>query len=540
MKKIGILLNHTYCTKNILDIINMLKEESNIKLYFLIHNKTDQKKRALKEKFYNLIFQLESKILSCFSKEIKEYHLHHKITKFINKDIVYLQPKYDTQQKDITYSSQDMTKIKELDLDLILNANVPNRLKGEILKNASKDGLISITYSDNRQFRSEKTAFWEVYLRKPSIGFSIEKIDNNSNEVLYRGEIAIMRVVTEMKVRLYKEVVPYIAKVILDYKNRGKLSPIEEDGLFSTMPLSTPSILQTIYYLFKTISLYALLVFKRKVLKKHPRFSVAFLYHHWQNAKLYEGIEIKNPPNHFYADPFVWTKHGRSVCFLEDYDYTQNIAWISAVELFEDKSYKILGSVIKEPFHMSFPYLFEYHSELYMVPETSQARSVRLYKCIEFPLKWEYQKDLLQNVSTADTMIFKHEQRWWMFTNMSTKNNDDQAAQLFAYYSDNPLSHTWEPHALNPIAFSSNYGRNGGILDADSKFPVRVRQKQKFNIYGAAFSIAKITKLSPTTFEEKLTAEIEADFFEEIKATHHMHSHNNITVYDFMRYETVK
>ncbi len=132
-------------------------------------------------------------------------------------------------------------------------------------------------------------------------------------------------------------------------------------------------------------------------------------------------------------------------------------------------------------------------------------------------------------------MVFEHENRWWMLTNMSTPSNDDQAAALFAFYSDSPLSQKWTPHEKNPVVFDSDCGRNAGLLFSENKEIFRVRQRQKFNIYGAAFSIAKILKLSPKDYEEKEISSIQPDFFLKLKATHHMHSNNDITVVDFMR-----
>ena len=119
---------------------------------------------------------------------------------------------------------------------------------------------------------------------------------------------------------------------------------------------------------------------------------------------------------------------------------------------------------------MSFPFLFEYQQELYMMPETRESNSIRLYKCIEFPLKWEYQKDILSDVEALDSIIFDYNGKWWLLSNMAERKN--YFSILMAYYSENPLSDDWVPHKLNPLIFDSDIARNGGILDADSSFPI--------------------------------------------------------------------
>jgi len=134
---------------------------------------------------------------------------------------------------------------------------------------------------------------------------------------------------------------------------------------------------------------------------------------------------------------------------------------------------------------MSFPFLFEYRHELFMVPETGGSNSIGFISVSDFPLKWEYQKDILSDCYACDSILFEHENRWWLLTNMATKGNDDCGAQLSAYYSDHPFSDEWVAHDLNPLVFNSLNGRNVGFLDIETKLPVRVRQKQGFNSYGS-------------------------------------------------------
>ena len=55
--------------------------------------------------------------------------------------------------------------------------------------------------------------------------------------------------------------------------------------------------------------------------------------------------------------------------------------------------------MIEEDFHLSYPFIFEYKEEVYIIPDSCNNRSIRLYKAIEFPMKWEYQYDLLKNIS---------------------------------------------------------------------------------------------------------------------------------------------
>ncbi len=516
MKKIGILCNTTTIEPFWYKILSTLKREGNCELVFILNEKKEKKKCTDE----TVILKIERKILSLFSKDIKEELKDREISDLAKSNPLFFQ----TQDK------------KEKSLDLIFCTSSYCDIDEKIVALA-KDGVLRVLFNKNRHTQNYPVAFWEIYDKESSIGFCIEHITKNSNDLLFKGEIATLRTVTQTKRRLLKESSAYILRTLREYVKIGKFKKRKSHYVFCTTPRRKVGICDSLIYGIKSVSLFAKIAFVRIILRKYTRFSVAFLKTNWQEAKLFEGIEIKNPPYHFYADPFIWSKNQRSVCFVEDFDYISNTASISAVEIFEDNSYKILSTVIKEPFHLSFPYLFEYEDTLYMVPESTADNSVRLYKCIEFPMKWEFEKYLMKEIKTADTMIFEFNDRWWLFTNMSTPSNDDQAAQLFIFYADNPLSDEWIAHENNPVVFNSNFGRNAGILFGEDKTVFRVRQKQEFNVYGARFSIAKITNLSPTEYEEVTINSIKPDFFPKLKATHHMHSHKNITVYDFMRHE---
>ncbi len=515
MKKIALLLKNSLINNQTYQIIEKLENDKDIELIFLLLDQKDSS--TLSEKFYSFVFKIEEKIVQKFSPQDSIKYDISKIFQNIQRDY---------------FSTHKLENLQNSGIDLVYSFINLDEVDNDLLKSITKDGYIYTLYSDNRKIKSKNIAFWEIYNREDSIGFSI----HHNNKVLFRGAINTQRTKTQTQIRLYKESSTYIIKTLKEYANTGGLTTLDEKIIYTNPPLPSPTILQTSNYLKKTLLLYSKLLIKRLIFKQHPRFGVAFIRSSWENAQLDKGIEIKNPKNHFLADPFVWTKDNRTICFVEDFDYTQHIAWISAIEIFEDNSYKMLGEVIREDFHLSFPYLFTYEDELYMVPESTQEGTVRLYKCINFPLKWEYQYNLMENVKTADTMIFPHDNRWWLFTNMSTEGNDDQAAQLFAFYSDSPLSKQWTPHDKNPLVFDSDCGRNGGIL-FDQDIPLRGRQKQAFNIYGAGLSIAKITELSPSNYKEEKICDIKSTFFKNLKANHHIHSHQNITVYDYMRYE---
>ena len=557
MIKIGILIESTVCSKYFYNTISELSKSKGVELFFLQSGSAAIKENAwemIKSKvkavgllrtmgltFFEVMIFLEQKVFSLFSQAVREHKKKMSMDEFVKNEITYIEPIFSASRLVIRYADEDIDKIKSLNLDTIVVDNVSGMLRGEILKSAKK-GILSFCYSDNRWKRGGPPAFWEVYLRKPSTGFVLQVLTEEpcGGSVIFRGSIPTRRSYTENIVDLYRESHPYLAKTILQYTVSSHFPAAEKAFPYSGPLWSTPSLMQSIIYLFRTFFLFSSLVIERLILRKDNRWGVAFIGSSWENANLRKGIQIKNPPNHFLADPFVITKNNRTICFVEDYCYKQKRALIAAIEIIDQEKYKMLGTVIEEPYHMSFPYLFEYKNELYMVPETSEANAIRLYKCIEYPLKWEYQKDIFSNVKAVDSMIFKHQGKWWILTNMSTKGNEDDASQLMAYYSDHPLSNDWIAHEQNPLIFDSDVARNGGILDLGNRFPVRGRQKQGFNAYGVALTLARITDLTPSSYSEEEIGQISPNFFPHINRCHHIHSNGKYTVYDFLRKETLK
>jgi hypothetical protein len=557
MKKVGIILNSTDCRKYLYSTVSELAKSNQVELFFLLNREATTQQglwlkiwstlktrgilRSIDLSLFWFITTLEYKFLSIFFEQIKEHKKIFNIEEFNKNNITYLNPTFVNSGSIVSYEEEEIAQIKSLNLDIIIRGNISGIFKGEILKSA-KLGIISFHYGDNRWNRGEPTAFWEVYFRKPSTGFIIQILSEelNGGLVLFRGEISTCRSFTENMVKLFNESNPYLAKTILDYAISGKLPSPEEKLPFGELLLEAPTITKSIKYIFMMGMLFLGLVINRLFLHREKRWGVAYCVGAWRDAILRKGLKIKNPPNRFFADPFVITKNERTICYVEDYFYKQKKGCITAIEIIDNNNYIILGPVIEEPFHMSFPFIFEFNQELFMVPETGESNSIRLYKCIEFPLKWSYQKDILTDCNAFDSMIFEHKKRWWLLTNMATKGNSDVCSQLFAFYSDNPLTNKWIAHDLNPLVFNSLNGRNGGILDVVSKFPVRVRQKQGVNSYGCGLTLARITELTPSSFSEQEIGQIFPNFFPNLNGCHHIHSNGKYTVYDYARNEAVE
>jgi len=557
MKRIAVLINSTNCNKFLFETVSGLSSSNQIELFFLLsnsemaHQKIWEKIkykirskgliRVIDTALFKLLTDTESTILSALFPAIKEHKKQMSMDEFIKNDPINLNPIFSNSGLTVRYPDQDIRNIKSLKLDLIIRGNAQGIFKGEILE-AAKKGVISFHHGDNRWNRGGPPAFWEVYFRKPSTGFIIQLLTEelDGGIVIFRGNIPTCRSYIENLAQLYNESYPYLVNLILEYATSNHLPSPEEQIPFGGPILTLPSTRQSLIYLLRTGFLFLSFIVNRKVLHRHERWSVAFIASPWRKASLRKGIQIKNLPNRFFADPFVVKKDDRTICYVEDYDYRKKRGCITAIEIIDKNTYQVLGPAIKEPFHMSFPFIFEYEDDLYMIPETSQSKAIRLYKCMQFPLKWVFQIDIMSNVHAADPMVFEYEGKWWLLANIGPKVDSNQCSQLFAYHNSHPLSEEWIAHERNPLFFDCNIARNGGILDVEGKFPIRVRQEHGFNSYGRSLTLGKIIDLTTSSFREQKIGQILPNFFQKIKGCHHIHSNGEYTVYDYVRSETLK
>ncbi|MCL1595758.1 MAG: hypothetical protein M3132_15560 [Actinomycetia bacterium] len=546
------------CSKYIYDTIRELADSEQIELFYLQNVRSESSRwgwwsrsvariRArglvgfVQLAFFKLVMGTERRILSVQSSEIRSHGGERDIAGLTDNDTVYLHPIFSRSGVVVRYPDEDIRAIESLNLDLILRGNAPGIFRGAILTVVER-GIVSFHHGDNRWNRGGPPGFWEVYLRRPSTGFVVqilsEELDGGS--VVLRGEIPTERTYAENLVKLYADSYPDLAKMILSFASSGHLPAPEPSVPYGGPLLVAPSVTQSIAYVLRTGALFSRIASSRVILRKRRRWTVAFVAGPWRQVSLRNGVEIENPPNRFFADPFLVERNGRTVCFVEDYSYRTKKGRISAIEISGDKRYEILGSAVDESFHMSFPFVFEYREELYMVPETTEANSIRLYRCIEFPMKWRFERELLSNVVAADPIVFEFRGWWWLFTTVALAGRSEANSRLMAYYSDDPVSGEWIPHEGNPLLVDSNIARNGGLLDRASNEPVRCRQAQGFNAYGASLSLAAISELSPTSFEESEIGQILPDFSPGLEGCHHLDSNGAYTVYDYVRRETLR
>ena len=494
--------------------------------------------------FFKILTNVEKNILNYFFPKIKNIEKKYLIKKDIFTKIINIKPIFSKDRLSIEYSKNDVELIKNEKLDIILKGNVKDIFRDKMSK-MSKFGIISLSYMDNFWNTVGPLGFWEIILKKPATGFIIQILspDFDNTKILFKGECATQKTFILNQFNLFCESNSFIAKSIIKILEEQTINSISLPNIDKALILKVPNFYHTFKYIFLTLRLFFNISLQKFILKKEQIWEVGYDRNYFDKIDYKNLKKIKNLPGRFFADPFVIKKNEKHYVFVEDYIKKDSKAVISVIEIDNKDNHKYFTNIIEEDFHLSFPFIFEYENDLFMIPESSKNRDIRLYKCLKFPDKWSYCYNLISNIDAADTILFKKSNLYWLLTTSSKDN--DYSSQLNIFFSDNPLSKKWIAHKKNPVRFDINNGRNGGLIIDENGELVRATQtcdynKYGQNQYGRKINLNSINDISETNFIESYKYSINPDFKKNILGTHTINSTNNFTVLDYNFYGYLK
>lgn len=214
-------------------------------------------------------------------------------------------------------------------------------------------------------------------------------------------------------------------------------------------------------------------------------------------------------PRIIEADPFLFVHQDQLFLFYEQKDLkTPGVLMMtSTVDL---KNWTMPVCVLKEAYHLSFPWVFEHGGEIYMLPEAGASKSIRLYKAMDDSLtKFEYSATLLKEpkdrkvfMSYGDTCIHIKDGVFYMFTQLQYEDR----INTLELYTSSSLTGPYTPHPMSPIQHNQKFGRNAGCLFMKDGVLYRFSQDcTKF--YGDNVHVSEIDEITMTSFREHVVKE---------------------------------
>lgn len=198
----------------------------------------------------------------------------------------------------------------------------------------------------------------------------------------------------------------------------------------------------------------------------------------------------------FVADPFVVHDGHLHHLFVEVMERSTGRGVIAAASSHDGRTWVYRGEVLREDFHLSYPQVFAWDGRWWMVPETNEDRTVRIYSTDQLPGGWRFDATLLRGHRYVDASVFRHADRWWMLVSDAL----DEVLNLFV--ADTPTG-PWVGHPCNPVVVNDpRRARPGGrVLERDGRL-VRFAQDDAHS-YGRAVRAFEIVELTPTSFAER-------------------------------------
>ncbi len=415
--------------------------------------------------------------------------------------------------------------IRDARLDVILRFGF-NILKGDIL-NCARYGVWSYHHGDNDFYRGGPAGFWELVEREPLTGAVLQVL----NDKLDAG-LVLAKTLTPTKlgasraanlVAPYRSAEPMIIEKLhqlhendwdcvqrralpqQEYRGRRKLyrKPTNSEMSKWIFNRGLPAVARRIMSLDRGVRQWTVGI---RPASGIPPWKCSGSEFRWLEA----------PAGHFYADPFLFEREGRTWLFVEDYDMSEKKGNIACAEILHTGEIGPWKIALTGPHHLSFPLVFEQNGEVFMIPESRQSEHVALFRSIEFPWKWELDLVLLDKPGLDTSLHVSEDGTHYFFT--SFRHSDGAHPHLYLF-TTRSLREKWSLHPASPLSRDARYSRNAGaILEIDG---LLVRPSQDGTLwYGLNSHFHGIEKLTPTEYRETLLGSRKQDLGPDAVGTH--------------------
>jgi hypothetical protein len=536
--RIGLLMNSYIIDAWIYQLINKIQESDFANITLIVLNNSKKKNLT------NRTHKNQNKILYNLYLRYENFFFHPTPNAFEKKDssiilkgvpVLKLQP-FEKEFSDY-FSDLDIKRIKEYNIDVFIKFGFRN-LMGDILT-VSKFGIWSYYHDDDRVIRGEPSGFWEVFENHPITGSILQIISEDFNDsiILYRSFSATNKSSISYNKNIYywKSLffIPRKLKelYLLGEKEFFRINRSQENfiNINSNKIYTIPNNLEVLDLLTRNI------FFNIKEKLQNVYFNQWFLMYNFNKSltdSLFNYTIIKPPKDRFWADPFSVYYNDKFYIFIEEFIYKPGKGHISFFEI--DQKNNVFSKPIKileRDYHLSYPFIFQYEKDYYMIPETLGNKCIELYKCQIFPHQWIKLKTLISSVNAVDPTLLYYNDLWWLFTNIISIAGASPDDELFLFYTDNFLDGNWIPHPMNPIISDVRRARPAGkIFEYNRKL---YRPSQNCSVrYGYCININEILELNEKSYSEKIENSFEPKWNKDIEGIHTFNRTRDLTIID--------
>lgn len=438
------------------------------------------------------------------------------------------------------FPDEVVTDIKKKEIDVLLRFGF-RILRGDILR-AAKYGVWSYHHGDSQKNRGGPAGFWEVLQNWPETGSILQILTEqlDGGRVLYRSWSRTNPYsVTKNKNSYYWKSSAFVLRSLRKlYTLGGKdyfasIEKLNSDLSFYDRTLyRVPGNLKSLLLVIRQLALLAKRLFE-KIFYVDQWFLIYKFSDGTPATTMRQFSYLIPPKDRFWADPFIVQNNGKYYVFFEEYLQSRGMAHIAVMELDRNGVASDVSEVLTRPYHLSYPSIFEWDERLFMIPETSANKSIELYECTDFPNRWEFVQNIMEDIDAVDSTMVEQNGKWWLFTSLSEVDGMSHDDELFIFYADNPLSKDWTPHAKNPVISDVKNARPAGQITSRDGRLFRPSQNCA-GVYGYGFNLNEITLLTEDDFEETTVSRISPNWDRALTRTHTFNHIGDLTVGDAM------
>lgn len=430
----------------------------------------------------------------------------------------------------------DLEKIRGAELDVIVRLGF-RILRGGIL-NAARLGVWSYHHGDNRRYRGGPPGFWEVIEGEPVTGTILQRLTDslddgdvlyrswgstniysvarNRPEVYWKSSEFLHRALRRVQLRLlpdHREAPP------LAYSHRLYVAPTNAQMAAGLSRLAVRR-----------------LGAKWRALTSKEQWYLAYRRrpglpdeHRDPDLSPFRFKAMLPPADRYWADPFPIRVQGAYYVLFEDYRYATSLGVISAIEMGPKGPVGDSQVVLNPGYHLSYPFVFSWRGEQFLMPETADVSRVELYRAVKAPYEWTLESVVIQGMPLADCTLAEIGGRWWMFAT-SAVPGASWWDELHLFHATSPLG-PWTPHRLNPVVSDVRTARPAGGLFRRGDDWYRPSQDSSGG-YGSATNIQRIVRLDDHGYEEETVTRLLPQWQPGLNGVHTVNALGGLTVID--------
>ncbi len=429
--------------------------------------------------------------------------------------------------------AEDVREIETHRLDVLVRIGF-RILRGDVLRSA-RHGVWSFHHGDSRRYRGGPAGVWEVLEDAPESGVTLQRLTEelDGGEVLARATAATSQFSGTRNWRTLLALSPPLLHASLEHLHAG-LEPSQGaagserwDGYARNL-YRTPTNRELMTRVPLLFGRY--LARRWRSRGRKLQWSLGWHYATGQDPDAPSGVlhryrEIRPPQDRFWADPFIVRDGERWWMFFEELREELGRGQLLVWEMSRTGPVGKPELILSRPYHLSYPQVFQFEKQWYLLPETAAERRVELYRAEGFPRGWTLCQVIRTDVRVVDPTLLNHNGYWYLF--------GTESDALHAFVGPSPTG-PFSPHPRNPLnAEASGARMGGGFFHAGGALYRPAQLGAPF--YGYGLAVFEVTELTPERYSERQACRLEPHWDRTLRGLHTLNAADGLSVTDFLR-----